>query len=114
MKGNILFCAVMATVLTVAHIQTAFAKEKVLYPIHECGAEGSSSSFMISGFKNYPPFSWSELDKNVLRITGFKQYNYNGFILDSVKSALNDIHVKKIKDVFFDDFQQMQIGRAHV
>ena len=113
MKGNILFCAVMATVLTVAHIQTAFAKEKVLYPIHECGAEGSSSSFMISGFKNYPPFSWSELDKNVLRITGFKQYNYNGFILDSVKSALNDIHVKKIKDVFFDDFQQMQKAVLH-
>ena len=105
--------AVSVAVSTFVPVQTVSAKEKVSYPTRICGAEGSDSFLMISGFKNYPPFSWSELDEDIYKTTGFKQYKYNGFILDSVKSALKGIHVDKIKGVFFDDYQQMQKAVLH-
>lgn len=102
------FLAVLTALSLPVHVQAAPAKEKVSYPTRDCGAKGGGKAFAISGFRDYPPFSWVELDEEVYNLTKFKQYRYNGFILDPIKSALNDIHIVEIKDTIFDDYYQVQ------
>lgn len=89
------------------------AKDKIEYPLKDCGGADGYTSFSIAGFKNYPPFSWAELDAKKHEMTGLSIYEYNGFILDAVKTALNNIRVKKINDVFFDNYQQIQKAVLH-
>ncbi|MBQ8346462.1 MAG: transporter substrate-binding domain-containing protein [Alphaproteobacteria bacterium] len=89
------------------------AAKKSPYPTNTCGAENVGMPFRIVGFKNYPPFSWSEMDEQYYKDTGYKRYMYQGFVLDPLKQALNDIHVVRIQDIAFDDFNDALKAMLH-
>ena len=82
----------------------AFAKadEEIKYPDNDCGA-GMASNFFITGFKEYPPFTWSERIKYDSDIK-----EYRGLVSDLVRAALKNMNITRIKDLFFDDFLQAQ------
>lgn len=88
-------------------------KKESLYPTNNCGVKDSRKEFRIVGFKNYPPFSWAELNERFYKDTGKKSYTYHGFILDIVKQSLNDIHVVQIEDIAFDDFNEVLKTMLH-
>ncbi len=109
------FCIAVLTILFLSS-DPAFAapiKEKSPYPVDNCGATYNSQPFRIVGFKDYPPFSWGELDERFYQDTGKKRYTFHGFILDPLKQALADIHVKQISDLAFDDFNEAQKAMLH-
>lgn len=86
-----------------------FAAEKSIYPTSTCGGEGDSTDgFLITGFQEYPPFSWPEINEKK-----FGNKEYHGFVPSFVKKALNNMQVVRIKDLFFDDFQQTQKAMLH-
>ena len=86
----------------------ATAAEKSIYPTNDCGVEGDSDGFLIVGFKEYPPFSWPEVNKEK-----FNRKEYHGFVPSFVKKALNNMQIVRIRDIFFDDFQQAQKAILH-
>ena len=91
-------------------VQAASEKTKVPYPEKDCGTANSQERFSIVGFKNYPPFSWVELDLNN---TARTSYDYKGFIFDSVKTSLNDMKIQKINNLVMDSAQQIQKAVLH-
>ena len=92
-------------------IQAASEKTKVLYPGKDCGTEDSMERFSVVGFKNYPPFSWVELDPD--NTTRNERYNYKGLIFDSVRTALNDMKIQRIDNLVMDNVQQIQKAVLH-
>lgn len=115
MKKTRIFLTILATAVIAA--QTAAAapagKKRSPYPTNNCGASNNGQDFRIAGFKDYPPFSWAELDQNFLENTGNKRYTYHGFILDPLKQALKDINVTYIGELVFDTFNDAQRGVLH-
>lgn len=115
MKKTRIFLTILATAVIAA--QTAAAapagKKRSPYPTNNCGASNNGQDFRIAGFKDYPPFSWAELDQNFLENTGNKRYTYHGFILDPLKEALKDINVTYIGELVFDTFNDAQRGVLH-
>ena len=79
-------------------------KKETKYPTENCGAKNNGKPFNIVGFKNYPPFSWAELNERLYKDTGNKVYKFHGFILDLLKQSLKDIHIEYTRDLAFDDF----------
>ncbi len=72
--------------------------------IKGCGTKNPGPRFRVIGFKDYPPFSWTELNERLYKDTGVKVYTYHGFILDSLKQSFNDLQIKYISDLAFDNF----------
>lgn len=81
---------------------SAKAVEEIEYPNDECG-NGMMSYFLITGFKEYPPFTWPENNEEDEDIK-----EYHGLISDIVRAALNNMRIERIRDLFFDDFLQAQ------
>ena len=100
LKTVLFFCMC----LTASEAYAVSVKGKVSYPERGCGAD-SNIQFKIAGFSNYPPFSWSENKKY--------QKEYNGFIPEFVKKALNDMHIVNLSEEPFEDFFQFQKALLH-
>ena len=107
---KLFFVVLSAVAIFSFDIQAASEKTKVLYPENNCGTADGSDRFSVVGFKNYPPFSWVELD---LSDTAKTSYNYKGFIFDSVKTSLNDMKIQKINNLVMDSVQQIQKAVLH-
>lgn len=107
---KLFFVVLSAVAIFSFDIQAASEKTKVLYPENNCGTADSSDRFSVVGFKNYPPFSWVELD---LSDTAKTSYNYKGFIFDSVRTSLNDMKIQKINNLVMDSVQQIQKAVLH-
>lgn len=83
-------------------------------PEQNCGMQKDGRNpFKIAGFKDYPPFSWAELDKRFYKNSGFKTYTYNGFILDPLKQSLSEIGIVYTEDVVFDKFNETLRAMLH-
>lgn len=115
MKKTRSFLTILAAALFAA--QTAAAapavKKRSPYPVDDCGASNNGQDFRIAGFKDYPPFSWAELDQTFLRDTGGERYAYHGFVLDPLKQALKDINVIHVRELAFDTFNDAQRSVLH-
>lgn len=75
--------------------------------------KNGQNPFRIVGFKDYPPFSWAELDEQSYKDSGFKSYTYNGFILDPLKQSLEEIGIVRTKPVVFDRFNDALRAMLH-
>ncbi|MBP3403605.1 MAG: transporter substrate-binding domain-containing protein [Alphaproteobacteria bacterium] len=83
-------------------------------PGQNCGMKKNGQNpFRIVGFKDYPPFSWAELDEQSYKDSGFKSYTYNGFILDPLKQSLEEIGIVRTKPVVFDRFNDALRAMLH-
>lgn len=102
-----------AWVLCVSQVQAQQKKEKDLYPGSDCGGKDDTGFFLMSGFRNYPPFSWAELDQEAFEKRHDKKEKYNGFILEFIRSTLTDMQIVRMKEVFFDNYQQIQKALLH-
>ena len=107
---KLFFVVLSAVAIFSFDVRAASEKAKVLYPENNCGTADSSDRFSVVGFKNYPPFSWVELD---LSDTAKTSYNYKGFIFDSVRTSLNDMKIQKINNLVMDSVQQIQKAVLH-
>ncbi|MBR1945453.1 MAG: transporter substrate-binding domain-containing protein [Alphaproteobacteria bacterium] len=96
-----------------AQAQAQQKKEKDLYPGSDCGGKDALSYFKMAGFKNYPPFSWVEMDQEWFKVKKTKKDKYNGFILGFLRDALEDSRIVQVQDVFFDNYQQIQKALLH-
>ena len=78
--------------------------EETGYPVNECGGPGYSvGEFFITGFKEYPPFTWTEINESNLG-----KEEYRGFIAEYVKEALSKMKIIRVGHLVFNDFQQAQ------
>ena len=63
--------------------------------------------FSIVGFKNYPPFSWTETSEDEKKRKK-NQEDYKGLIFDFVNETAKELQIEGIEHIVFDDFQQVQ------
>ena len=91
----------------------ASARQESPYPTKYCGAKNNGRPFRIVGFKDYPPFSWAELDQEYYKEKKREKYLYNGFILDLLKQSLKSIHIIHIEDIVFRSFSDAQKAMLH-
>lgn len=67
---------------------------------------------IVSGFANYPPFSWKVLipeeNPNLP-----PKYRYKGFIFDAVKDAFKKNEAEFLEDKFFDDSEVLRKEAKH-
>lgn len=99
-------CMAVAVVFFVSSgvVSAAPVDKENAVSIKGCGTGNTGKKFRIVGFKNYPPFSWAELDERFYKDTKEKSYTYQGFILDPLKQSLNDIKIKNFDEQMFDNF----------
>ena len=80
-------------------VQAGPAKKKSLASY--CGGK-DSLAFSIVVLKNYPPFSWTQINKE-------KKYEERkGFILDAIDETIKEAGIVTVRNQFFDSFQQTQ------
>ena len=88
---------------------TAQTKEP---PTLTCGGKDSHTPFKITGFYDYPPFSWVTYDEEHFQKTGQKRFTYHGFIAEPIQKALGEIGVRRINQVGYPVFDDaMKAGR---
>ncbi len=112
-KTYAIMMAMFAFFIFAGSVSAASMKKNNPYPTENCGANGMSDSFIIVGFKNYPPFSWVERDEELFAERNIEVFKYQGFILDPLKQSLKDINIIWTKDLFFDDFKDAQKSMLH-
>ena len=102
-------CVAAIAVFFIFSVPASAQKKENQFPIRNCGTLNNDNPFRIIGFKNYPPFSWAELDKN----NNSKIYTYHGFILDPLKQSLKDIKIMRTQDIVLDDFNEVLKTMLH-
>lgn len=102
-----------AACLLMLNVQAGAASKSLLDVGMDCGGKEGMKSFLISGFGNYPPFSWSELNEEEYKMFKFKNYKYNGFIYEIVNKVLEEMKITRIKEMVFDNFLLTQKAMLH-
>lgn len=111
---RISMCVAAIAVFFVFSAPASSAPAPARRPEQNCGMQKDGRNpFKIAGFKDYPPFSWAELDKRFYKNSGFKTYTYNGFILDPLKQSLSEIGIVYTEDVVFDKFNETLRAMLH-
>ncbi|MBR1777510.1 MAG: transporter substrate-binding domain-containing protein [Alphaproteobacteria bacterium] len=111
--GLIIFMAVF--LYTTGLHASPVRKKDINFFIEQCGGgrTGSFTKFTVTGFKDYPPFSWQGINEKETEIRDTNVYEYKGLVSDLVRETLNDMTITRIKDLFFDDFYQAQKAVLH-
>jgi len=82
-----------------AQVQASSAKKKSI--TFHCGGR-DSLPFSIVVLRNYPPFSWTQINKENGREERM------GFILDAIEETIKEVNIETVRNQFFDSFQQTQ------
>lgn len=107
MKKNLLLGLIVAFFAVQAEA-ASLKRDPEEFPNRSCGGENSDAYFKIAGFSHYPPFSWKAADLEEYKRRNIQAYKYDGFAVDLVKTALEEIKVKKIESVFFNSEEDMR------
>ena len=102
-------CSVIFFCLLFCNVQAQAApSRRGKDPLRSCGGPETELPFSIVGIKNYPPFSWIEVKGDENQDPKYKKQEYKGLILDLVKETANELQIVDMKNIVFDDFQQIQ------
>lgn len=113
------FLSLFIVTLCLSATPAAAQKKKVQrqpekpYPIADCGAKKTYTFLRISGFKEYPPFSWAVLDEPTFKATGQRKYAFEGFIAESLKHALDATNISNLREMAFDDYDEAKKLALH-